>query len=60
MNAILRIAEYWVADLQHDRLLVYSDPEGDSYRIVRELHRGESLAPRLLPDSQISVDVLLP
>jgi Uma2 family endonuclease len=60
LYAILRIAEYWVADLQHDRLLVYSDPEGDSYRTVRELHRGHSLEPRLLPDCSVSVDVFLP
>jgi Uma2 family endonuclease len=60
LYAILRIAEYWVADQQHERLLVYSDPEGDSYRTVRELQRGESLAPRLLPDYQVSVDVFLP
>lgn len=60
LYAILRIQEYWIADLQHDRLLVHLDPQGDTYRTVRELHRGDSVAPRLLPDCRIGVDVFLP
>jgi len=58
--AILGVLEYWVADLRNNRLLAYSDPAADSYRTIREFHLGDSLAPHLLPDCRLSVDVLLP
>jgi Uma2 family endonuclease len=60
MYAILGIREYWVADLKDDRLLVYSKPAGDSYLIEKELHRGDSIAPKALPQCRIAVDVFLP
>src|SRR5260221_6262032 len=31
LYAIIGIAEYWVADLQNNRVISYSDPSGDSY-----------------------------
>ena len=60
LYAITGVQEYWVADLRHNRLLVYSDPSGDSYRSVREMKRGETVTPTLLPDCGIPVDLLLP
>lgn len=54
------IFEYWVADLKGGCLFVYSDPHNKSYRIVRQLRRGESIAPQLLPECRIAVDVLVP
>ena len=60
LYAIMGIHEYWVADLRNDRLLSYSDPLGDSYRTVREFHRGDTLAPQLLPGCLLKIDVLLP
>jgi Uma2 family endonuclease len=60
LYAIIGIPEYWVADLQNNRLIVYSDPHEDSYRTVREFHRGDALAPRLLPDCKIDVEILIP
>ena len=60
LYAILKVPEYWVADLVSDRLVVYSDPHGDSYRTTREFHRGDTVAPQLLPDCRMNVSVLLP
>jgi Uma2 family endonuclease len=53
------IPEYWVADLEHDCVFVHTDPRGGAYRTVRQLQRGESIAPDLLPDCQLKVDALL-
>ena len=60
LYAILGIPEYWIADLRNDRLLVFAEPEGDTYRIARELHPGEFIAPRALPESEFPVGVFLP
>jgi Uma2 family endonuclease len=60
LYAILGIPEYWVADLQKNRLLVYSHPKGDSYQEMRELRRGEVVTALLLPECCIPVDLLLP
>jgi Uma2 family endonuclease len=62
LYAILGVPEYWVADLQNDRVLCYFDPEKgmEHYRTVREFHRGDVVAPQLLPDCQLQIDVLLP
>ena len=60
LYAILGIYEYWVVDLQNNRLICHSDPAADSYRTVREFHRGDTVAPSLLPDCRIKVDILLP
>jgi Uma2 family endonuclease len=60
LYAILGIPEYWIADLRNDRLLVYAQPEGGAYQIALELHRGELIAPRALPESEFPVAVFLP
>jgi Uma2 family endonuclease len=60
LYAIMGVPEYWVADLQNNRLLAYSLPEGDRYQNTQELRRGDTIAPSLLPDCAIPVDVLLP
>ncbi len=60
LYAIMSVPEYWIADLRNNRLLVHSNPVGDSYQSIRELHRGDSVAPSLLPDCVIPVDLLLP
>jgi len=60
LYAILGVREYWIADIQNGRLLVHSQPAGDVFTAVKELHRGETVAPSLLPDCNIPVDLLLP
>jgi Uma2 family endonuclease len=54
------VPEYWVADIQHDCVIVYSNPGDGTYRDVQTLHRGARRAPQLLPDCEIPVDALLP
>ena len=60
LYAILWISEYWIADLRNDRLLVFAQPDGDAYRIARELHPGEFIAPQALPECEFPVDLFLP
>ena len=60
LYAILGVHEYWVADLVNHRLLVFHDPHNDSYTAAREFHAGDRIAPQLLQDCQIDVNVLLP
>jgi Uma2 family endonuclease len=57
--AISGIREYWVADLQNLRVICHTDPMQDAYRNVRELHRGDSVSPQLLPELVFPVDTLL-
>ncbi|HEV2174155.1 MAG TPA: Uma2 family endonuclease, partial [Nitrospira sp.] len=60
LYAIIGIPEYWVADLQHNRLLVHSDPHEDSYQTVREFGRGDVIAPLLLATCKIDVAIFFP
>ena len=53
------IPEYWLADLNANVVWCYSSPGEGTYRTVDERHRGESIAPHLLPACAIAVDVLL-
>jgi Uma2 family endonuclease len=54
------VPEYWIANIQNDRLLVFQDPHENTYRVIRELQRGDALAPQRLPECRIPVDALLP
>jgi Uma2 family endonuclease len=59
LYAIAGIREYWVADLQNARVLCYTAPEQEAYRVVRELRSGDPIAPQLLPELVLPVEVLL-
>ena len=59
LYAATGIREYWIADLTHDFLLAHSDLRNGVYQIVRQLSRGETISPQLLPDCRVSVDSLL-
>lgn len=54
------VPEYWISNIQDDVLIAYSDRQGKTYGTRRELKRGETIAPQLLPDCRVPVDALLP
>ena len=60
LYAIMGIPEYWVADLVNDQLLIYTDPVEDKYQAIRVFRRGATVAPHLIPECRIPVDILLP
>lgn len=53
------IAEAWLVDLADEIIEVYSAPSPHGYREIRRLWRGDSLAPRALPDVELTVDDVL-
>jgi Uma2 family endonuclease len=57
--AVAGVREYWLADLTKNLVTCYSSPADGAYRNVRRCHAGQSIAPELLPDCTIEVDVLL-
>jgi Uma2 family endonuclease len=60
MYAALGVPEYWLADLTQDVLTVHADPGGGTYRHRSVHRRGETIAPGLLPEAAVPVDVFLP
>ena len=57
--ARLGIPEVWIEDLKQDLVLVFRDPEGESYKVRETLHRGDSLATLAFPEILFTVDELL-
>ena len=53
------IPEYWIVDLNRERIEVYREPSPDGYRTVRFFLRGENLTPSFAPDTVIKVDDIL-
>lgn len=54
------VPEYWLADIKGGCLFAYTQGTDGSYQLVRQLHRDDTLAPMLLPDCPIPIDVFLP
>jgi Uma2 family endonuclease len=54
------VNEYWVVDIKGEQVFAHSGAVKKRYRTVRELHRGESAAPQLLPGCRIAINDLLP
>ena len=50
------IAEYWIADLEHDLLFVYRDLQRQAYTTIVTLRPGDSVALLSSPDVQFRVD----
>jgi Uma2 family endonuclease len=59
LYAITGIPEYWIADIQTEKIFAYANTNGHVYGTKSEFNRGQVITPRLL-DCQIPVDVLLP
>ena len=53
------VPEVWVEDLKHQRLLVYRDPEGETYQTQLTLSADDSIAPLAFPDTPFRVRDLL-
>jgi Uma2 family endonuclease len=54
------VEEYWVVDVQGERVFVYSEPAGESYARVVECTRADIVSPRAVPAVQIQVGTLFP
>ena len=53
------IPEFWLVDLEHDRVEVHFAPNGDLYSKAGLYIRGEKVASESIPNLSISVDELL-
>jgi Uma2 family endonuclease len=54
------VEEYWVVDLQGERVFVYGEPAGEGYARVVECTRVDIVSPRAVPAVQIQVGTLFP
>jgi Uma2 family endonuclease len=54
-----RVADYWVVDLQGDRVVVHREPTPNGYDSVQSMARGESISPLAFADVTFSVDEIL-
>lgn len=50
-----RVPEYWVLDLEHQRLVVFREPADDGYGFRRNFAIGEAVSPLCAPDAAIAV-----
>lgn len=53
------IPEAWLVVLPSDTIEVWTEPEADGYRTIRQVRRGESLHPIMLPAVEIGADEVL-
>jgi Uma2 family endonuclease len=53
------ISDYWIVDLNGERIEVYREPSEAGYRSMRFHVRGETLSPQFAPDLTIEVDAVL-
>ncbi len=54
------IPEYWLVNLRDNVLIRHRQPEQGVYRSVDTFSSRQTLAPALLPNCSLSIDVLLP
>jgi Uma2 family endonuclease len=59
MYARAGIFEYWIVDLNADRIEVYRGPARSRYRSVTLLRRGDTVSPIFAPDLVVDVSTVL-
>ncbi|HVX20142.1 MAG TPA: Uma2 family endonuclease [Acidimicrobiales bacterium] len=59
MYAAAGIPEYWIVDVAHDVVLVFTDPGPDGYRTASTARPGDTVAPRALPQVAFAVAEIL-
>jgi Uma2 family endonuclease len=59
LYARANILEYWIVDINGERVETYRDPSPAGYRSIHLYLRGEQLAPAFKPDLRIDVDAIL-
>lgn len=52
------VPEVWIEDLQRDRLFVYRDPSGDTFRSTLTLSHGDAVSVQAFPHIIFTVDQL--
>lgn len=52
------IPEYWIIDLQSDKILIHTDPQGSTYQKQFTYQRGEVLSSAIFPNG-LSVDEII-
>jgi Uma2 family endonuclease len=60
LYAAAGIREYWLVDLDADRVEVFRDPRGRTYRHVTSHGRGDVLRPAELPELEVPLQRILP
>lgn len=53
------IPEYWIVDVRHERIEIYTEPGEDGYRSHTHVVRGERLASRAFPGDSVDVNDIL-
>ncbi len=59
LYAAAGITEYWIVDLEAERIEVHRKPGPKRYDRVQRLARGEAISPAALPDVVLRVDDIL-
>lgn len=54
------ICEYWLLDLNENRLHVFRQPAGGKYEVEMVLERSGSIAPLAFPDLPVKISQMLP
>ncbi|HET6884470.1 MAG TPA: Uma2 family endonuclease [Pirellulales bacterium] len=54
------VREYWVIDLNSNRVLVYTRPRAGQYSIIRTQNRGDRFTSQRFPGIEFKVRDLLP
>ena len=53
------IREYWIVNLEEDRLEIHRSPRGEKYSDTHSVGRGHAVSPEAFPDLSLEVDSIL-